>query len=82
MLYIGTTWDQQSIGDSLPDTILQKLALIEYSRSEKFDIFSYTDFSFDDKNLVQLNFFQVIKIEIDWLKSQPDCSKMKEVMTV
>ena len=57
MLYIDVIGDQQSIGHTLPNTIFQKLALIEYSRSEKFDTFGYIDFSFDDKNMALLNFF-------------------------
>ena len=49
MLYIDVIWDQQSIGDSLPDTILQKLALIEYSRSENVRVSCCTGSSFCDR---------------------------------
>ena len=80
MLYIDVIGDQQSIGHTLPNTIFQKLALIEYSQSEKLSIFNHIRFGLSDGIMDQLNFLKTTKFVIDWLKSQPNCSKMNEVM--
>ena len=80
MLYIDVIGDQQSTGHTLPNTIFQKLALIEYSQSEKLCIFSPIRFGLSDGFVGQLNFLKPTKFVIYWLKTRPDCSKMNEVM--